>query len=341
MDRRGLLYFVVILCMLAIWLVVTFWNNSMAALRNEASNQPTPNFEATLTARLTSLAPNAAQQTQVFEFKVEGAVQSTLAAQLVTATAVSAAQTATAIPQITATADAIRRQQAATATAIMAQQATNQAATATLSANGTLVTSLGVAARATQMARNAEALQLDAALANAGILDAASASKLQQAIVLKHSGPVERIIFTADGSRIASASGNEVILWTTRSGQPSPTIRHETRVNDMAFSPDGSVLATATDEGTVWLWDSASGANKSTLKGHTDSVFKVAFSPDGKLLASAGKDAVLVWNAETGDLLSKLPSGWAWTVSFSPGGRYLLTAGGDGNVRVWAVPVIK
>ena len=55
----------------------------------------------------------------------------------------------------------------------------------------------------------------------------------------------------------------------------------------MAFSPDGQRLASASHDGTVKVWDAATGQETLTLKGHTGVVSSVAFSPDGKRLASA------------------------------------------------------
>ena len=67
---------------------------------------------------------------------------------------------------------------------------------------------------------------------------------------------------------------------------------HSHSVNALVFSPDGKTLASASDDGTVKLWDAGSGAELQTLKGHSDSVRAVAFSPDGKTLASASDDTV-------------------------------------------------
>ena len=69
----------------------------------------------------------------------------------------------------------------------------------------------------------------------------------------------------------------------------------------MAFSPDGTRLASASGDGTVKVWDAATGQETLTLKGHTGAVTSVAFSPDGTRLASASWDAtVKVWDAATG-----------------------------------------
>jgi uncharacterized protein YndB with AHSA1/START domain len=74
---------------------------------------------------------------------------------------------------------------------------------------------------------------------------------------------------------------------------------HTRAVSSMAFSPDGSLLASASEDMTVRLWDPASGECLGALEGHTDHVLGVVFSPDGSLLASASwDDAVRLWAAQ-------------------------------------------
>jgi WD40 repeat protein len=58
----------------------------------------------------------------------------------------------------------------------------------------------------------------------------------------------------------------------------------------VAFSPDGRLVASGPSDKTVRLWDSATGATRRTLEGHSDGVCAVAFSPDGKLVASGSED---------------------------------------------------
>ena len=82
---------------------------------------------------------------------------------------------------------------------------------------------------------------------------------------------------------------------------------HSSDVNAVAFSLDGKLLASASGDRTVKLWDAGTGAALQTLEGHLGNVNAVAFSPDGKLLASASGDrTVKLWDASSGAALQTL-----------------------------------
>ncbi|PWI65088.1 hypothetical protein PCL_07387 [Purpureocillium lilacinum] len=113
---------------------------------------------------------------------------------------------------------------------------------------------------------------------------------------------------------------------------------HDELVTSVAFSTDGKLLASASFDRTVKVWDAATGDIVRTLEAHSYHVRSVAFSPDGKLLASASDDRTLkVWDAATGEVQQTLEGHRksVKSVAFSPDGKLLASASSDGIVKVW------
>eukprot|EP00873_Tetraselmis_striata_P028763 jgi/Tetstr1/449027/TSEL_003795.t1 len=116
---------------------------------------------------------------------------------------------------------------------------------------------------------------------------------------------------------------------------------HTGFVTSVAFSPDGTLLASVSYDYTVRLWNALTGeeALPQPLRGHTEPVTSVAFSPDGTRLASASHDeTVRVWNALTGEEALPQPlrgHSYVLSLAFSPDGTRLASASRDKTVRVW------
>jgi hypothetical protein len=108
----------------------------------------------------------------------------------------------------------------------------------------------------------------------------------------------------------------------------------------VVFSPEGHLLASASTDQSVRLWNSATGHPVGQpLTGHTHWVRAVAFSPDGHLLASASDDkTVRLWDPATGHRVGQPligHTGWVMAVAFSPDGHLLASASADQTVRLW------
>jgi WD40 repeat protein len=130
-------------------------------------------------------------------------------------------------------------------------------------------------------------------------------------------------------------------LWLVNKGSLLRTLGGDAYgISSLAFSLDGSVLASGSCDGIVRLWRVGDGYLLRSLKGHTDRISSVAFSPDGSILASGSTDRTIrLWQAVDGSLLRTLGghTDYVNSIAFSPDGSLLASGSTDRTVRLWQV----
>ena len=154
---------------------------------------------------------------------------------------------------------------------------------------------------------------------------------------------VGSVSISPDGSTVETGHEGELKLWDLATGarkgylyRPGEPLYYPVGV----FSPDGEVLASGQNDGSVLLWDVASGQVAARLDGHGRGVRSLAFTPDARVLATASADStVRLWDVVSREALGVLRGhgGGVKSVSFSPDGQLLASGSADGAVLLWDV----
>ena len=132
--------------------------------------------------------------------------------------------------------------------------------------------------------------------------------------------------------------GFEWYYWKRLCNAALLTLTGHGSIRKVAFSPDGTRLASASWQKTIKIWNSSTGQELLTLRGHTQCVTGVAFSPDGMWLASSSDDqTVKVWDVSSGRETNTLHghTDVVKSVVFSPNGRCLASASNDRTIKIW------
>jgi len=113
---------------------------------------------------------------------------------------------------------------------------------------------------------------------------------------------------------------------------------HQQPVNQVAYSPDGRYIASASFDNSVRLWHGTTGKFAAVFRGHVQDVYMCCWSADSRLLLSASKDSTLmVWNLKTKKIKHQLPghADEVFAVDWSPDGHKVASGGKDKVLKVW------
>jgi WD40 repeat protein len=145
--------------------------------------------------------------------------------------------------------------------------------------------------------------------------------------------------FSPDGREVVGAQSTNIIILDLATWHPRPFAPIQSAVLSLAFSLNGSLIAGAHLDGTLTLWERASGRAITNIPAHSALAFGVEFSRDGRTLASSGSDAAArLWDVIPGGLKLRhtLRGHVGWVdFAFSPDGRRLVSKGMDNALKFW------
>jgi WD40 repeat protein/predicted Ser/Thr protein kinase len=174
----------------------------------------------------------------------------------------------------------------------------------------------------------------------------------EELVRLHHGSGVSSVAFSPDGRRILTGFGGwvegawggdrqpgEARMWDAGTGRELFSLKgHTGLLTSVAFSPDGTRIATGSWDHTAKVWDAATGRELFTLKGHAKYVWSVAFSPDSRRIVTGSFDkGARVWDASSGREIFTLQGHTdnVRGVAFSPDGTRIVTCSDDRTAKIW------
>jgi serine/threonine protein kinase len=162
---------------------------------------------------------------------------------------------------------------------------------------------------------------------------------------------IEAIVYSPDGSMLGTTNNRDWMifspyrfynsLWQVQTGSLDYYLLGQTQwVYDAAFSPDGNLFGSVSDDGSLFLWQAADGNLERKIIYANGGLTSLDFSPDSLLLATTSWDGVVsLWQISNGNLLRKLQADdfTLNDVEFSPDGKFLATASENNSILLWQV----
>ena len=140
---------------------------------------------------------------------------------------------------------------------------------------------------------------------------------------------------------LASISANTTYVWNLATWGIISTLEgHGAQIWQVAFSPDGALLATCSFDHTARVWDWRSGSCLNVLQGHSSWTYCLRFSPDGRWLATGSMDkSIRLWDVETGECFKTIETGTEWITELevSPDGQHIVSGSVSGVLMLWSV----
>ena len=153
---------------------------------------------------------------------------------------------------------------------------------------------------------------------------------------------INAIVFSPDGTQLAVASVNGITVYDTYTGEALallPSLMGS--VTALTFSPDNRIVASATEDSTIHLWNADTHENITDFTSHTDPVTALAFSPDGNMLASGSFKEIRLWDLTLGQIsratVLRGHRDMVTTFAFSPDSKTLASASFYGTILLWDV----
>jgi WD40 repeat protein len=179
--------------------------------------------------------------------------------------------------------------------------------------------------------------------------------------------PVAAVAFTPDGKTVVTAAGLALHLWDTATGREIPRFqgRHQSRnllypmdwrgqevrslggrqpkIGAMAIAPDGKILVSGAEDGSLWQWDLSTGREIRQVQGLKGAIESIAFAPDGKTFGIADRRGIYLMDSSSGKEIRRFPGpskGFIKNLAFAPDGSTVASAH-DHGLSLWKLSTNK